>query len=611
MLTLKNRIAATLTALLFLLHSNVLLSGTKTEFEQEISKVIAEESLTGIVWSTVSNNNVVVGSAGLSNSSTQSAMNAYHKVQVGSVTKAVLAIGVMRLITTGKLSLSSNVEALLPTLSINNPWHKTDPITVGHLLEHSAGLDNFRMWQFLNSQVDPYTPLAEVFPAGNSTLLSVRSKPGTQYSYSNMGYTLLGMVIESITGERYENYLDNKLLKPLGMHESTFEYISQTGKHADKKMAMGYYENNVAQAAIPMYLRPAGQFTTTASDMAKFMQFLLSDGRISGGPFIDPILMNLLASPIDTDAKKTGLQIGHGLVLAGRDRHKVLGACHPGTTFGFRAYLCLFPDEKKSFFYAINTDNDSANYERFNALFIQLLSVKKSPIEQTLKPTMDITNLEGTYIPSPNNMAEFEWLDLLFNFNWLVKDGHKIILKSLQNEDRTLIPMNGQLLRATDRTKASHGIIIDETGNLLLTDGISTVKKYPAIILILYWISLITGVVSFIYIFLIGVIRVIGGDTNGFKTIALPFFNILALAIAVYLLSRQSFLRFGEPTTASFSLFLTSGLLPLTLLVSVFLVIFRSVKTRQDHRDTIALLILFQLCIVLVFWRMLPIAYWY
>lgn len=277
-------------------------------------------------------------------------MKPAQKMHVGSVTKSVLAMGVLHLIFEERLMLDTNVESLLSELNFDNAWSDRSPIKVKNLLDHTSGLDNIRMWQLLSTKPLPNTPLEEAFESSQHNLLKIRTELGTQYSYSNMGYTLLAMVIEAVTNERYEYFLDVNLLTPLEMHDSSFAFISQRGQFADPLLAMGYYENNVAQAAVPSYLRPAGQFTTTAPDMAKFMMFVLGDGKVNGEGFVRPEHMNMLTEPLGTEAHIAGLNIGHGLAFAKRDRHNVLGMCHPCTTFGFRAYICLFPDENKGFF---------------------------------------------------------------------------------------------------------------------------------------------------------------------------------------------------------------------------------------------------------------------
>lgn len=150
------------------------------------------------------------------------------RVHVGSVAKTVLAIGVPRLVTTGKLTLDTAVAPLLPGLQFDHPWQASDPIRVRHLLEHTAGLENFRFSQAFSLRAGADTPLLEAF--GDTRSLTVRSRPGARYAYSTIGYHLLGMVIDAVAGTRYEAYLDTELLRPLGMHDSTFAYTGQTGR---------------------------------------------------------------------------------------------------------------------------------------------------------------------------------------------------------------------------------------------------------------------------------------------------------------------------------------------------------------------------------------------
>ncbi|BBN81401.1 hypothetical protein PA25_13860 [Pseudoalteromonas sp. A25] len=226
-------------------------------FDKQVQELITQEELTGITWATIEDQQINIGSFGYANVSRSEAMQTTHKMHVGSVAKSVIAMGVLRLITQGELSLETDVEYLLSELSFDNPWKGTSPIMVKHLLAHTAGLDNIRMWQFLSTSPSADTPLSDAFPGEDETLLKVRFKPGTQYVYSNMGYTLLAMVIEKVTGQRYESYLDFELLKPLAMNNSTFEFVSQVGDKADPLLAMGYHEDNVEQSAVAMYLTSA------------------------------------------------------------------------------------------------------------------------------------------------------------------------------------------------------------------------------------------------------------------------------------------------------------------------------------------------------------------
>jgi hypothetical protein len=173
------------------------------------------------------------------------------------------------------------------------------------------------------------------------------------------------------------------------MADSTFGFVTQAGTRAGAprpRLAMGHFEHGVAQAAVPQYLRPASQFTTTAADMGKLAQFLMGDGKLEGTQFIDLALMGALSEPSGTDAAQAGLAAGHGLALAARDRHNVVGACHPGTTVGFRAMLCIYPEQDSAFFVAFNTDAEAADYERFNRLLLRDLELPLRARRRAARP---------------------------------------------------------------------------------------------------------------------------------------------------------------------------------------------------------------------------------
>ena len=97
--------------------------------------------------------------------------------------------------------------------------------------DDAIAIEDARFWQVFSVPPRIDTPLS-VTLGRDPSLLRLRSKPGSRFSYSNIGYTALAMVIETVTGERYEPYLDAHLLRPLGMNGSTFQFVSQTGPRA-------------------------------------------------------------------------------------------------------------------------------------------------------------------------------------------------------------------------------------------------------------------------------------------------------------------------------------------------------------------------------------------
>ncbi|KIQ95994.1 serine hydrolase domain-containing protein [Lysobacter sp. A03] len=401
----------------------------------DIARALQEEGLVGAVWATVDDDGAAsVDAAGFANARTARPMRADDRVQVGSIAKTLLATGLLHLATEGRIELDAPVSSVLPAVEFDNPWEATDPVLIRHLLDHTAGLDDMRLWQIFSLRATPDTPLATAFE-DDKRPLRVRSKPGSRFSYSNTGYTLLGRVIEAVTDQPYERWLDDQLLRPLGMHDSTFGFVSQTGPNADARLAMGHFEDGATQDAVPMFLRPSGQFTTTAADMARFAQFLMSDGALGRKSFIDPALMRSRGHAAGTEASYAGLQVGYALGLALRDRHGTVGLCHGGDTVGFRAMLCVFPDQRRAFFVAFNADVESADYARLRGMIIDALDVRTRPIP-VVASSLDPDEWEGFYILAPNRFATFEWVDMLFGFIHVSRDvggdGDGLRLRTLQ-----------------------------------------------------------------------------------------------------------------------------------------------------------------------------------
>lgn len=575
----------------------------------DIGTGLQEEGLAGAVWSELrADGSVKLGAAGLANAASQTPMQANMRVQVGSVAKIGLALGVMRLVTENRLALDTPLAQILPQLKLKNPWQASDPVRIRHLLDHTSGLDNVRFWQAFSTHPQPDTPLADAF-SGGGNLLRVRVRPGSRYAYSNMGYGLLGMVIEKVTGQPYERYLDSQVLAPLGMTDSTFAFVTQTGKSADARLAMGHFEHGVTQAAVPLYLRPAGQLTTTAQDMAKLARFLLGDGSAHGAPLIAPALMQLLSQPAGTEAAQASLEAGHGLALAMRDRHNVVGECHPGTTVGFRAMLCIYPEQNSAYFIGFNTDSETADYERFNRLLMRDLELPLRPPAAHGTPAPTVENWQGVYVPAPSSMASMAWVDAVFNFVRVKWDGDSLFLIPFQGEPKELEPVGGFLFRASDRSAPSH-VLMQADGNHVLSDGLHSYERVSMLRMLVLWGSLALGILGLLYVLLVGLWRAAKRRLSRRDHLFALLLSMLALLLPLPFFYFQSFLRLGDITVASVLMAVVTGALPLAIAFGLARC-WRSRGTGTVEKlDWIGLLAAFQLLLVLAWWGLLPLRIW-
>jgi CubicO group peptidase (beta-lactamase class C family) len=558
-----------LTAIALLVRSTPLMAGdlpsAPPSLRSNIERALKDEGLVGAVWVTLAPTaGESVGAAGLKDANTGELMTERHRVHVGSVTKTLLALGVMRLVTQDRLTLDDPISRLLPELRFDNPWEESDPVRLRHLLDHTAGLDDARLWQVFSLKVSADTPLADAF-AGDETLLKVRVRPGSRFSYSNMGYGLLGMVIEAITGERYEHYLNQHLLQPLRMSESTFSFVSQSDPGADHRLAMGHFERSLPQAAVPSHLRPATQFTTTASDMAAVMRLLLGDGTLSGETFIEADLLRSMGTPYMTEAAVAGLPMGYGLGLGSRDRHGVIALCHGGNTVGFRAMLCVFREQQKAFFIAINADSETADYERFNALLIDALDVTSST-PQPAGSAPDVRDWEGVYVAAPPRFASFAWLDTVFGFVRLQQDGTSVRLRSPRFPQKQLIASGGLLFRASDRTTASHVLLTSAEGKRVLSDGLQSFEQVPLAKMMLLWTSLGAGILGILYTLISGIANIVRRRSSPSHPMFFPFVATLALLLPLPLFYLQSFVELGDITVASVVLAIVTTTLPIGMI---------------------------------------------
>lgn len=588
----------TLTALLGLLCITLPLQAAQ-DLTPQLASLLRQQGLEGAVWTTLG----AEGAAGVSDARSGAPMRVDHRVQVGSIAKTMLALGILKLVSEGRLSLDAQVAALLPGLQFDNRWAASDPVRIRHLLDHTAGLDDARLWQVFSLQPRADTPLAAAFPKDRG-LLRIRQRPGTRFSYSNMGYTLLGMVIEAVARQRYDSYLDAALLGPLGMHDSSFAFVSQD---RDARLAMGHFENGVAHPALPSYVRPAGQFTTTAADMARLARFLMSEGRIDGKPFIDSALLRAMGEPTGTEAARAGLKVGYGLGLRRIDRHGAIAKCHSGNTIGFRAQLCIFPDTRQAFFIAINTDSETADYQRFDALLTRALVPARPAPAPEPKHGVDSRAWTGFYIPAPNRFDSLRYIDTLFNFIHVGSDAGRLRLSPFQSAGIALTHVKGALFRAPGKILPSHALLISPEGRRVISNGSQSHEQRPLPFMLALWTSLAAGLLGLATILVKGCARLAMRRLALRDPLTAPFAGALALLLPLPFFYGQSYLQMGDLTLASGLLAAVTAALPLAMLAGLGMSLRRKGVKRAD---AVAMLAVLQLALVLAAWGLLPLRLW-
>jgi hypothetical protein len=435
-------------------------------------------------------------------------------------------------------------------------------------------------------------------------VLRVRVEPGTRFSYSNTGYTLAGMVIEAVTRERYEAWLDRELVKPLGLVDSTFEFVSQSGADADPRLAWGHFDDFSLAEAHAVAVRPAAQFTTTAGDMMRVARFLMSDGRIDGETFIDEALLRQMGRA-RTSAAAAGLESGYALGLARRDRHGAVGDCHIGNIIGYRAVLCVYREQRKAFFIAHNSDSETARYLRFDELLAQSLRVA-APVSAASDSHVLPLEWQGRYVLSPSRFEQFRYFDLLFDSVAVTVDARGLNWRPFGGEPQTLVPVGHRLYRAADRTRASH-VLVEEGGERLISDGAKTWQKISGTRFVAQWVSLALGLAGLITLLLLIPWRAWRRGEPWMQPASLA---LVLLVLPVPLFALQPFMAIGDFTAASAALFVATVALPLLMVAQVIWTWRARARVRSWRVHIVAAACVLQWCAVLVAWDLMPLATW-
>jgi len=259
--------------------------------------------------------------SGLANVERRESVREAHIFQIGSITKMMVAMTVWSMIQEGKLSPSDKLTALMPELNVANGGD----INLQHLLNHTTGMPDD----------------APLFPEGG---LWSGYAPGSHWSYCNLGYDILGLIVERRDGRSLQATLEARVLHPLGMTQ-TLSAI----RIGDRALyAQGYgppYNDRASLRPGPMAPTSwvdldsgAGCVASTAHDMAIFARFLTGLAQGHGGPVLsDATAAQFLASPAAAPGWAEGAQYGNGIARLTIDGRNYLH--HTGGMISFSSAI--------------------------------------------------------------------------------------------------------------------------------------------------------------------------------------------------------------------------------------------------------------------------------
>ena len=277
--------------------------------------------------------------------------------RIGSVTKQFTAALILHLIEEDRLSLEDELSALLP-----NHWSGDDPVTVRQLLNHTSGIPS-------------YTSLGERWQAGialdltHEELLSLFRdepldfEPGTAFAYNNSGYYLLGMIIEEIAGQPYDQVLEEVIFEPLGLRDSSYCWTRPIipGRARGYQMEEGEVRN-----ADPLSMTQpfaAGALCSSVRDLATW------DRALRTGQVVSLASYERMVTP-EGLPESAPMEYGFGLVRGALEG--IPKVEHGGGINGFNSALAYYPDEDLTVIALVNLNGPTAGQVAESAARIAL-----------------------------------------------------------------------------------------------------------------------------------------------------------------------------------------------------------------------------------------------
>ena len=255
------------------------------------------------------------------------------KFRIGSVTKQFTAALILQLVEEGKIKLDGKLTDYLTDYRKDTG----DKVTIHQLLNHTSGIPSYTTGEFFaNESRTPYSvkDFVKKFSSGD-----LEFEPGSKFAYNNSGYFLLGAIIEKVTGKKYAEVLDEKILKPLGMQNTGYDvHATILNKRASgyEKTPEGYENASYLDMGLPY---AAGSMYSTVEDLYKWDQALYEDKVLSADS------KKLMFKP--------GLEnYGYGFFIAdkpiGKTDQKVKIIQHGGGINGFNCLLTRVVDQKNT-----------------------------------------------------------------------------------------------------------------------------------------------------------------------------------------------------------------------------------------------------------------------
>ena len=554
------------------------------ELRQQIEKILKDTHTNGVSIAIVHKNGPEwVTGLGMADLAGNRAATADTLFRIGSTSKTFISLSILLLVDQGKLSLDDPFHTLAPEVWFDNPWESSDPVRVVNLLEHTTGWDDLHFREYAKQAPDSMS-LREGLDYDHHSRTS-RWPPGTRMAYCNSGPAVAAYVVEKITGQRFEDFVQQNLFNPIGMKTATyFEPAPGTATtlyHPDGRTPFPYSH---------IIMRPAGAINASANDMAAYLEFYLNRGAANGKQAVPSPDIDRMESPKSTWAAKEGLKAGYGLSNFWSVEDGFVYHGHDGGVDGGLTDMSYMPDYGVGYFFSINSESGDAFEQVGKAVRAYIThSLQKPVVPPVAQLPVNAADYAGWYEPDSPRTELTHFIGRFVRLSRVRFEDGKMISSALGSWHQVHIPAEGAQFRFEDKEAppdpvATLELLTPNTeGRFIQTDSQTTMRRIPG------WFAigeiLVAGfvVLSIFSIVLYSPFWMIGGLMRSRRRPAeramrwWPLIAVLSLVafVVIFILCSEDLIeRLGNFTVWSGALWVVSLLFGLASVVS-FLVALR------------------------------------
>jgi len=312
-------------------------------------------------------------------------------MRFASTSKLFTATAAMQLVEQGLLDLDADVNQYLTGVQL--PDDPSGPVTLRQLLTHTAGFEE-RAIGIYTLDPDANLPLEERLA---NNIPERVLEPGTVHSYSDYSFALVGQLIEDVSGKPFAQYVDEKILQPLGMARSTFEQPLPPGLAED--LAVGYFVTDGAYEPSSFAFDqepPASALSSTAEDMARFMIAHLQDGRYENVQILgEDVAQQMHAQQFTHHPDLPGM--GYAFKERFVNGERLIG--HGGDIGTYSSQMILHPEDDLGFYIQYNVFNDTLRNRLVVAFMDRYYTEESSAaVPETLEMSQEeLSHYAGAY----------------------------------------------------------------------------------------------------------------------------------------------------------------------------------------------------------------------